>query len=194
MKNRLLVLASSSPYRAQLLARLGLRFEAVAPHIDESSLQDESPRATAERLAAAKAAALAERFPDALVIGSDQVAVLEGEIMGKPGTHANAVRQLTQASGKEMVFYTALCLLDTRSNARQLATAVNRVKFRPLDPQQIDSYLQRERPYDCAGSAKSEALGIALIEYIRGDDPNALIGLPLIELTTMLRNQGVAVL
>lgn len=193
MKNKLLVLASGSAYRAQLLARLNLSFEAVAPNIDESPLGEEAPAATASRLARAKAAALAPRFRHALIIGSDQVAVLDGQPIGKPGTHNVAVRQLTRASGQEMVFYTALCLLDASELSCQEVVAINRVKFRPLTPAQIESYLSKEQPYDCAGSAKSEGLGVALVEYVRGDDPNALIGLPLIELVSMLQRKGVAV-
>jgi septum formation protein len=193
LKNKPLILASSSIYRQQLLQRLNLPFTAASPGIDESALPGESPAQTALRLAQQKARALAPRFPDAHIIGSDQVAILHGQAIGKPGNHANAVKQLSAASGAIVYFHTALCLLDSASGDARLATAINEVKFRALSPAQIERYLQAEKPYDCAGSAKSEGLGIALIEYIRGDDPNALIGLPLIELTTMLLRAGVQV-
>ena len=193
MKNKPLILASSSIYRQQLLSRLHLPFTTANPAIDESPLASETPPQTALRLAEQKARALAARFPDALIIGSDQVAVLHGQAVGKPGNHANAFQQLSSASGATMVFYTALCLLDSGSGVAQLATASNEVKFRKLTSEQIERYLNAEKPYDCAGSAKSEGLGIALIEYIRGDDPNALIGLPLIDLITMLERAGVKV-
>jgi septum formation protein len=194
LKNKPLILASSSIYRQQLLRRLNLPFTTASPDIDESPHAGETPPQTALRLAEQKARALAARFPDALIIGSDQVAVLHGQAVGKPGNHANAVQQLSAASGAVMYFYTALCLLDSASGQAQLATTINEVKFRKLTPEQIERYLQAEKPYDCAGSAKSEGLGIALIEYIRGDDANALIGLPLIELTSMLMNAGVTVI
>jgi septum formation protein len=187
LKNNPLILASSSVYRQELLKRLRLPFTAVSPDIDESPLPGETPPATALRLAEQKARALADRFPNALIIGSDQVAVLEGRAIGKPGNHAEAVKQLTAASGKILYFHTALCLLDTGSGEAQTKIASNEVKFRTLSPEQIERYLVAEQPYDCAGSAKSEGLGIALIEYIHCDDPNALIGLPLIELTTITR-------
>jgi septum formation protein len=193
LKNKPLILASSSVYRQELLKRLRLPFTAVSPNIDESPLAGESPPTTALRLAEQKARALASRFPNALIIGSDQVAVLEGRAIGKPGHHAEAVKQLTAASGKILYFHTALCLLDTGSGEAQTKIASSEVKFRLLSPEQIERYLLAERPYDCAGSAKSEGLGIALIEYIHGDDPNALIGLPLIELTTMLTRAGTLV-
>ncbi len=194
MKNRPLILASSSIYRQQLLQRLNLSFTSASPDIDESPRLGESPPQTALRLAEQKARALAAQFPDALIIGSDQVAVLQGRAIGKPGDHANAVKQLSAASGAVMYFHTAICLLDSASGKAQLATATNEVKFRKLTTEQIERYLLAEKPYDCAGSAKSEGLGIALIEYIRGDDVNALIGLPLIELTTMLMNASVEVI
>jgi septum formation protein len=194
LKNKPLILASSSIYRQQLLQRLKLAFTAVSPDIDESALAQESPPQTALRLAEQKARGLAKQFSNALIIGSDQVAVLDGAAIGKPGNHENAVKQLLAASGNIVYFHTALCLLDSATNTAQLKIAHNEVKFRSLNPQQIERYLLAETPYDCAGSAKSEGLGIALIEYIRGDDPNALIGLPLIELTTMLINAGVAVM
>lgn len=193
MKNKPLILASSSIYRQQLLRRLNLPFTVASPNIDETPHPGETPPQTALRLAEQKARALAERFSDALIIGSDQVAVLHGQAIGKPGHHANAIKQLTSASGAIMYFHTALCLFDSASGESQVATVTNEVKFRTLTPAQIERYLLAEKPYDCAGSAKSEGLGIALIEYIRGDDPNALIGLPLIELTSMLIRAGVEI-
>lgn len=193
MKNKPLILASSSIYRQELLRRLRLPFTAVNPGIDESPLPGETASTTALRLAEQKARALAGRFPNALIIGSDQVAELNGIVIGKPGHHADAVKQLTAASGNTLNFYTGLCLLDTGSGQPQTRIATNEVKFRTLNPQQIERYLLAEQPYDCTGSAKSEGFGITLIEYIRGDDPNALIGLPLIALTTMLMRAGVAV-
>ena len=193
MKNKPLILASSSIYRQQLLQRLRLPFTAVSPDIDEAPRHAERPADTALRLAEQKARALAGHFSDALIIGSDQVAVLNGHAIGKPGNHANAVKQLTAASGRTVFFHTALCLLNSGSGEVQTKIASSEVKFRNLTAEQIERYLQAETPYDCAGSAKCEGLGITLIESIRGDDPNALIGLPLIELTTMLMHAGVFV-
>ena len=192
MKNKPLILASSSIYRQQLLQRLRLPFTAVSPDIDETPRPAEHAADTALRLAEQKARALAGRFPDALIIGSDQVAILNGEAISKPGNHANAVQQLTAASGRSVFFHTALCLLNSGNAEVQTKIASNEVKFRRLTAEQIERYLRAETPYDCAGSAKCEGLGIALIESIRGDDPNALIGLPLIELTTMLMRAGVS--
>ena len=194
MKNKPLILASSSIYRQQLLQRLRLPFTAVSPDIDETPRPAEHAADTALRLAEQKARALAGRFPDALIIGSDQVAILNGEAISKPGNHANAVQQLTAASGRSVYFHTALCLLNSGNAEVQTKIASNEVKFRRLTAEQIERYLLAETPYDCAGSAKCEGLGIALIESIRGDDPNALIGLPLIELTSMLMRAGVSVL
>lgn len=194
MKNKPLILASSSIYRQQLLQRLRLPFTAVSPDIDETPRPAEHAADTALRLAEQKARALAGRFPDALIIGSDQVAILNGEAISKPGNHANAVQQLTAASGRSVFFHTALCLLNSGNAEVQTKIASNEVKFRRLTAEQIERYLLAETPYDCAGSAKCEGLGIALIESIRGDDPNALIGLPLIELTSMLMRAGVSVL
>ncbi len=194
MKNKPLILASSSIYRQRLLQRLRLPFTAVSPDIDETPRPAEHAADTALRLAEQKARALAGRFPDALIIGSDQVAVLNGEAISKPGNHANAVQQLTAASGRRVFFHTALCLLNSGNAEVQSKVISNEVKFRRLTAEQIERYLRAEKPYDCAGSAKCEGLGIALIESIRGDDPNALIGLPLIELTTMLMRAGVSVL
>ena len=194
MKNKPLILASSSIYRQELLNRLRLPFTAISPAIDESPRPGELPAITAQRLAAEKTRALAHRHPNALIIGSDQVAVLGQVRLGKPGDHATAVKQLQAASGKSVFFHTALCVLDSESGQSQASVATNEVKFRVLTNEQIERYLSAEKPYDCAGSAKSEGLGIALIEHIRGDDPNALIGLPLIQLVTTLHKLGVAVI
>ncbi len=189
-----IVLASTSKYRRELLARLGLPFEVAAPQVDETALPNEAPQDTARRLAEAKARAVAVRFPQAIVIGSDQVAVLEGMPLGKPGNHATALRQLKAMRGKEVVFHTALCLCNAASGQAQTRVVPFFVRFREYDDAQIDRYLQREQPYDCAGSARAEGLGIALIAAMRGEDPSALIGLPLIALTEMLAIQGVSVL
>lgn len=190
-----LILASSSAYRKQLLSRLRLTFDAVSPDIDETPLPGETPPETALRLAVAKAEAVARNTGDALVIGSDQVATLDGEHIGKPGNHANALAQLQKMRGREVVFHTALCLLDSRPHAAhrlQRENVQTVVRFRSLPDAELDAYLRIEQPYDCAGSAKNEELGIAIIEAIRSDDPTALTGLPLIALTTMLRNAGIA--
>lgn len=191
MNPKLLVLASTSPYRCELLKRLQLPFVTAAPDVDETPLPDESARATSMRLSQAKARAVAASHPDALIIGSDQVALLEGEQIGKPLTHDNAVRQLRRQCGKTTHFYTALTLLDSRSGRMHTEVAENRVTLRELDDAEIEAYLQKEQPYHCAGSVKSEGLGIALMRSMSGDDPNALIGLPLILLTDMLRREGV---
>jgi septum formation protein len=194
-----LVLASSSTYRKELLARLQLPFEVAVPDIDESPLPGETPSATALRLAREKAAAVAARLPGSIVIGSDQVATLDGEQIGKPGNHANALAQLQTMRGREVIFHTALCLLDNRDgraehpdSAAQLADIQTRVTFRDLPDAELDAYLRIEQPYDCAGSAKNEALGIAILERIDSTDPTALTGLPLIALTGMLRNLGIS--
>jgi septum formation protein len=191
-----LILASSSAYRRELLARLRLPFEAIAPHIDEAPLAGEAPPATAMRLARAKAAAIAAREPGALVIGSDQVATLDGEQIGKPGSHEAALAQLRKMRGREVVFHTALCLWDGRvadpARAAQVQDVRVVVAFRDLPDAELDAYLRIEQPYDCAGSAKNEGLGIALLERIDNSDPTALTGLPLIALTTMLRKAGVS--
>jgi septum formation protein len=194
-----LVLASSSTYRKELLARLQLPFEVAVPDIDESPLPGETPSATALRLAREKAAAVAARLPGSIVIGSDQVATLDGAQIGKPGNHANALAQLQTMRGREVIFHTALCLLDNRDgraahpdSAAQLADIQTRVTFRDLPDAELDAYLRIEQPYDCAGSAKNEALGIAILERIDSTDPTALTGLPLIALTGMLRNLGIS--
>jgi septum formation protein len=186
----MLVLASTSPYRRELLARLQLGFEVMSPGVDERPLPGESPAATAVRLAEAKARAGAAAFPDALVIGSDQVAELDGERLEKPGTHAVAVQQLTLVSGRSAMFHTALALLNAGTGRLHTRVVPVRVTFRSLSPAQIEAYLRREQPYDCAGSAKSEGLGIALIRRIDAEDPSALIGLPLIALVDMLAEEG----
>jgi MAF protein len=185
-----IILASSSPYRKELLGRLGLDFTTVSPDIDETAQPGEQPEALVERLAEHKARAAGETH-NGLIIGSDQVATVDDEILGKPGSHYNAVAQLTQLSGKHVIFHTGLCLLDTRHHELQLDVVPFKVKFRELTGEQIERYLQAEQPYDCAGSFKSEGLGITLFEKMLGDDPTALIGLPLIRLTAMLGNAGV---
>lgn len=189
-----LILASTSPFRRELLGRLGLPFEVADPQADESPLPDEAPEAIALRLSEAKARAVAKLYPDALIIGSDQVATVDGVIFGKPGTHERAVEQLRALSGKTVNFYTGLCLLNARSGVAQVRGIPMLVAFRTLSDLEIENYLRREPAYNCAGSAKSEGLGIALLSSMRGDDPNALVGLPLIALCDMLRQQGVAVL
>lgn len=191
---RPLVLASTSRYRRMLLERLGIPFLAVAPETDESALPGESPAATALRLAVAKARSVAPAHPQALVIGSDQVADCAGEPVGKPGTHDRAVAQLAQLSGCTVVFHTGLALLDASTGACQAELVDVRSTFRRLSSAEIETYLRRDQPYDCAGAVRSEALGIALFERIESDDPTALIGLPLIRLTAMLLAAGYPVL
>ena len=190
-----LILASSSAYRRELLGRLGLPFEAIAPHLDETPLPGEAPQETALRLAREKAAAVAALHPGALVIGSDQVATLDGLQIGKPGDHEHALAQLQLMRGRQVVFHTALCLWDGRvadpGQAAQLENVQVFVSFRDLPDAELDAYLRIEQPYDCAGSAKNEGLGIALLERIDSSDPTALTGLPLIALTGMLRRAGV---
>ena len=188
---RPLVLGSTSRYRRELLARLGLPFEAAAPDIDETPLPGERPVDTAMRLSEAKARAVAGRYADALVIGSDQVADCDGRAVSKPGDHANARRELQALSGRTIVFHTGLALVDAASGRCQRAMIDVTSVFRTLDGAEIEAYLEREKPYDCAGGVKSEALGIALFERITADDPTALIGLPLIALCRMLRAEGV---
>jgi septum formation protein len=192
--HRVLVLGSTSRYRRGLLERLGRPFEVMAPEVDEAALPDELPSTTALRLAEAKARAVARHFADALVIGSDQVADCDGEAISKPGDRPRAFDQLRRLSGRTVVFHTAVALVDARSGRCQRALVNVASTFRVLTNGEIDAYLDREAPYDCAGSVKSEALGIALFERINSDDPTALIGLPLIALTGMLREEGVDVL
>jgi len=184
-----LVLASGSGYRKALLARLGLTFEVAVPNVDESPEPQEAPADTALRLSILKARAL--KHPDALVIGSDQVASSAGRRYGKPGTHQHAVRQLRELSGRTVQFDTAVALLDTRSTNIDTRVVPCRVTFRKLDDGLIERYLQREKPYDCAGAAKAEGLGIALIARMETDDPTSLIGLPLIALSEMLTKAGL---
>jgi len=191
LNSQLLVLASSSTYRSELLKRLQLPFVAVAPDVDETPLPDESARATSIRLAREKARVAADAYPDALIIGSDQVALLEGHQLGKPLNHENAVKQLRAMRGKTTHFYTALALLNSKTGNMQTEVAENFVTLRDLSDAEIEGYLQKEQPYHCAGSAKTEGLGIALIDKMSGEDPNALIGLPLILLVQMLRRESV---
>lgn len=192
--HRAIVLATGSRYRCQLFANLGLAFESSAPGIDESAKPGESSSDLALRLALGKAQALANRYPDHLIIGSDQVAELDGVLLGKPGTRANAIAQLQMASGRTLVFHTGVCVLDSRMGISKCDLDRTRVRFRQLSEQQISNYVDLEQPFDCAGSFKSEALGIALFEKIEGTDPNALIGLPLIRLIGLLEEFGCAVL
>ncbi len=191
---RRLVLASTSKYRKALLERLGLAFEVAAPGVDEQALPAERPADTARRLSVLKASSLKDSFADALIIGSDQVAALGSERLDKPGSHDNAVRQLRLLSGKAADFHTAVALLDARTGKLSSKVVSCRVTFRALDDARIEAYLRRERPYDCAGSAKAEGLGIALIARMETDDPTSLIGLPLIALTAMLEEAGLPVL
>ena len=191
---RQLVLASTSRYRRDLLGRLGLPFITVAPEIVEASLAGEAPASTALRLAEAKARSVASRHPQALIVGSDQIADCDGLAIGKPENHEDAVAQLAMLSGKTVVFHTGLALLDAKKDRLQTALVDVTSTFRQLSAAEIDAYLRRDQPYDCAGSVKVEALGIALFTRITSDDPTALIGLPLIRLTDMLRASGVAVL
>ncbi|WP_410497636.1 Maf family protein [Chitinibacter sp. S2-10] len=192
--NLRLVLASSSPYRKELLSRLGIPFETAPPDLDESPLGGETAAQTSERLAIAKARVLAEQFPDSLIIGSDQVALLNGEQLGKPGNHERAVEQLKAMRGQTIDFHTALALYNTATDTHQSIVDVTRVTMRDYSDEQITTYLQREQPYNCAGSAKTEGLGIVMIAAIEGRDPAAIIGLPLIELVTMLNNEGFVIL
>jgi septum formation protein len=192
-----LILASSSPYRRELLERLRVPFEVVVPAIDETPLAGETPEATALRLAEAKARAVAGGLgagETALVIGSDQVATYDGLQIGKPGTHEKALAQLQAMRGREVLFHSALCLFDSRSGTTQVVDVITRVRFRDLPDAALNAYLLAETPYDVAGSAKSEGLGIALLEAIHSDDPTALVGLPLIALSSMLLAAGYPLL
>ncbi|MGH1487414.1 MAG: Maf family protein [Cellvibrionaceae bacterium] len=186
-----LILASSSPYRREILAKLGLPFQAISPDIDESPLENETPEALVSRLALEKAQAIAGNHHNALIIGSDQVAVLDNNIITKPHEHQKAIQQLRQASGREVTFLTSLCLYNSQTHKHQLTVSPYSVSFLSLNDEQIEHYLQKEKPYNCAGSFKSEGLGITLFSSMSGDDPNSLIGLPLITLTKMLRNEGI---
>ncbi len=193
LDHRSLILASTSPFRRDLLARLGLPFTVQAPDADETPHPGEDAPTLVARLATDKALAVARDHPEALIVGSDQAAVLDDEIIGKPGDHERAAAQLRRASGRTMTFYTGLCLLDGASGQRQVAVEPFRVVFRTLTEPRIERYLRREQPYHCAGSFKSEGLGIALFERLEGDDPTSLIGLPLIRLIRMLEAAGVEV-
>lgn len=186
-----IVLASTSPYRQEILKKLAMPFITDSPQVDETAYENEKPEALVIRLAEMKARAVAERHGNSLIIGSDQVAVLNGKILGKPGNHENAVLQLQLASGQEVTFFTGLCLLNAENNTVQVLCVPFTVHFRQLSNTQIDRYLHKEQPYNCAGSFKSEGLGITLFEKLQGDDPNTLIGLPLIALVRMLENEGV---
>lgn len=185
-----LVLASTSPFRRELLTRLGIGFATAAPDVDETPRRGETPDALVRRLSEAKARAVGETCRG-LIIGSDQVATTGSDILGKPGTHERAVAQLQHLSGKTVTFHTGLCLLNSENGELQLDVVPFRVVFRQLDDERIERYLQHDRPYNCAGSFKSEGLGITLFERMQGDDPTALIGLPLIRLTTMLARAGM---
>jgi len=190
---RPLVLASSSVYRRELLQRLQLPFTSCSPNIDERPLADETPQTLVQRLAVAKARALRAQFLQHLIIGSDQVAVLDGQILGKPGTAAAAIAQLTAVSGRSVTFYTGLCLLDSASGTIQVDCVPFTVHFRTLSPEQISRYIEREQPLDCAGSFKSEGLGISLFRATEGEDATSLIGLPLIRLCDMLSQAGIII-
>ena len=186
-----LILASTSPYRRELLEHLQIPFETIAPNIDETPLPDETPQQLVERLAITKARAVARNTKSALVIGSDQVAVHNGAITGKPRDHKHAVQQLRAASGNTITLYTGLALVNSESDSTQSEVVPYRVVFRVLTDEQIETYLRKEQPYDCTGSVKSEGLGIALLQRFEGDDPNTLIGLPLMRLVDMLEQEGI---
>lgn len=189
-----IILASSSPYRRRLLEQIGLAFEWASPDIDETALPVETPEALVQRLAYAKAEALAKHYPGHWIIGSDQAASLQGDVLGKPGNIDNAREQLRSCRGQRVEFLTGLCLLNTHTKKSETILERFSVVFRDLTNAQIDRYLEREQPFDCAGSFKVEGLGIALFERLEGDDPNALIGLPLIQLVTLLQRAGIAVI
>ena len=189
-----LILASSSKFRRELLHKLQIPFNSISPKVDEVALPNEKPHETALRLAQVKARKIGKKHPHALVIGCDQVATLDGEQLGKPGNHHNATLQLQKMRGREVTFHSALCLFNAETGHMQAEVVPYLVRFRQLSDAQIENYLTKEQPYECAGSAKSEGLGIALIERMIGEDPNALIGLPLIKLITMLQNEGVGII
>lgn len=191
---RTLILGSTSPYRRELMQRLQTPFITVAPAIDETRLADESARDMVLRLSLEKAKAVATRHPDALIIGSDQCAVLHEQVIGKPGSHENAVKQLQNSSGKTVAFLTGLCLYDSRDGSYQLDVVPFSVDFRELTAAEIDLYLRKDQPYNCAGSFRSESLGITLFKRMHGDDPTALMGLPLIRLSQMLQQAGLDLL
>ncbi len=189
-----LILASTSPFRKSVLERLHIPFKSFAPNIDESQLPNEVPTKLVKRLAKLKAQAAQSAYPQALIIGSDQVAVIDDKILGKPGNHEQAIKQLTFASGKQVDFLTGLSLLNTNTNKAQTDIVRFSVKFRQLSLSQIENYLQKDKPYNCSGSFKSEGLGIALLDEMLGNDPTAIIGLPLIRLVRMLEAEGVSVI
>ena len=189
-----LVLASTSPFRKTILQKLGIQFETTSPETDETALNSETPQELVKRLSIAKAKAVADNVSDSLVIGSDQVSVIDGKIIGKPHNHENAVKQLLNASGKTVTFYTGLCLYNSETQQYQSDVVPFDVVFRKLSEQQIENYLRKEEPYNCAGSFKSEALGIVLFEKLIGEDPNTLMGLPLIRLVKMLEQENFSVL
>ena len=189
-----LVLASTSRYRKAILEKLNVPFKTARPETDETPLPNETAYNLVKRLSELKARAVAKDFPGALIIGSDQVAVLNEQILGKPGNFEKAKQQLTMLSGSTVIFHTGLCLLNTATDEAQVKVLDYKVRFRQLTDHEIESYLKQDEPFDSAGSFKSEGLGITLFEAMTGDDPNALVGLPLIELTTMLKNEGYSVL
>jgi septum formation protein len=189
-----LVLASTSPYRKDVLERLRISYQTYAPEIDETPLPDESPTTLVTRLAELKARSAQSAYPKALIIGSDQIAVIGHKILGKPGTHEQAVKQLNEASGKRVDFLTGLCLFNSDTNQAQTDVIQFSVTFRELTQTQIENYLHLDKPYNCSGSFKSEGLGIALLSKMEGNDPTAIIGLPLIRLVQMLENEGVSIL
>ena len=189
-----LVLASSSPFRRRLLGQLSVEFRTLDPDIDESPLPNEKPQTLVRRLSIAKARAVVSRAPAALIIGSDQVAVHQGAIVGKPRDHADAVTQLLSSSGKTITFFTSVALLNSTNDSLQVEVVPFAVRFRPLTREKIEYYLEREKPYECCGSLRADGLGIALLDQLRGEDPTALIGLPLTVLTQMLEKEGFRVL
>ena len=189
-----IILGSTSPFRKALLERLDINFDCDSPDIDETPQADEAVEDMVVRLAISKARGIADRHPDSLIIGSDQSAVLNGKKLSKPGNFENAFRQLSDASGQKIIFQTGLCLLNTKTGNIQSACVPYTVVFKELTPSMIENYLHKEEPYNCAGSFKSEGLGIALFERFEGSDPNALIGLPLIQLVDFLKNEGVSVI
>lgn len=186
-----LVLASTSPFRREILQKIHIDFETCSPEVDETRLENETPEVLVARLAQAKAEAVANQYPNALIIGSDQVAVNGTEVLGKPGTHEKAIEQLMTTSGKKVTFLTGLALHNSATGDTQVKVVPFHVHFRELTKQQIENYLIVEKPYNCAGSFKSEAFGITLFSKLEGDDPNTLIGLPLIELVQMLETEGL---
>lgn len=189
-----IILASSSEFRRELLQKLKIPFRSISPRVDETPLDGEKPHETALRLAQVKARKIGNEYPHALVIGCDQVATLDGEQLGKPLNHINATKQLQRMRGREVTFHSALCLYNAATANMQAEVVPYIVRFRQLSDEKIENYLIKEQPYQCAGSAKSEGLGIALIERMIGEDPNALIGLPLIKLINMLENENISVL